>query len=776
MVQSADRPESEPAPAEASGGDFVAVMLRRKWIVFLITSVGAGLGYLYYSKAEPVFKSAGQALVIHKDPAMPTRDQLEHDEHGLTTDMLSTAVVVVQSPMILERAARSHNLGALRTFNMPDTFAVAGAIRGGLTITRGGDQMVTENANVVNVSFRGPHPDDCQQVVAAVLDAYESFLNESSQNVGEETLQLIENASEGIHKQLRDKEMEYREWRKISPLLFFGNENGKSVHSSRLAVIEGERSKVRLRTAEVRAHVQTLEEAIKDNVVLEALRLLVERSGVRGPDNNRNTTTSIVEQQLFPLMVEEQLLIESFGPDHPKVKVVRKQIQVLQDLVMGGRGRQQDTASTPAQFMQVYLDSLKQELKELEQHDRQLADDFELEREAAKEAMNYELHDEQFRSEINRLRILFEAVAGRLREMAFVKDYGGLKMRVISKPTISNQKVEPVLVRSVAIGAVLGMMLGIGLAYLIDLADKSFRTPDEIRGQLRLPVIGHIPVIDPATVRRRDRKIAANSKIDEILACYHRPRSTVAEAYRSVRTALYFGTRGEEQKVLQITSADAGDGKTTLAANLAISFAQSGKRICLVDADFRRARMHTLFSVDNSVGISSVMAGQAELPDAIHATEVENLWLLPCGPRPSNPSELLTSHRFKELLDVLRGKFDMILIDTPPLLAVTDPCAVAPRVDSVLLVMRITKNVRPNAMRAKEVLDGLGAKVIGVVVNGVEMRRGYGHDSGYRRYGAGGYGYRDYDYGDYYDDDDVRSSRNSKAKATAATPPPQASA
>jgi capsular exopolysaccharide synthesis family protein len=229
----------------------------------------------------------------------------------------------------------------------------------------------------------------------------------------------------------------------------------------------------------------------------------------------------------------------------------------------------------------------------------------------------------------------------------------------------------------------------------------------------------------------------------------------VAEAYRSIRTALYFGTRGQEHKVIQVTSADAGDGKTTLVCNLAVSLAQSGKKVCLLDADFRRSRLHDMFGIDKPIGISSVMAGKAELTDAIYATGVENLSLLPCGPRPSNPSELLTSERFKELLDVLRTKFDIILIDTPPLLAVTDPSAVAPRVDSVLLVMRITKHVRPNALRAKQVLDGLGANVLGVVVNGVEVRAGYGHDGGYRRYGYGygGYGYRDHDYGDYYADD-----------------------
>jgi capsular exopolysaccharide synthesis family protein len=771
MVQNADRPDTDQSqPDGASTGDFIAVLLRRKWVVVLIAGIGAGLGYLWYNKSAPVYRSVAQVEVSFKETRMPTRDeQIRNGESVVSSDLLATATVVVQSPVIIEKAVKQHNLSSLRSFASADIQGVIGAVKSGLLVTRGGDSLNTETANVLNISFRGPQPDDCQAVVSAILDAYETSLNEKMGDKRDETLQLIANASEHLTKQVSEKEADYRKWRMdVSPLLYTLNK-GTSPHAMRLTSIESELMKVQTQSTELRARVQTIEQAIKENVVFDAIRLMIDRAG-QHEGGNRAGTTSIVEQQLFPLMVEEQLLIESFGSDHPKVKVVRKQIQVLQDMVMGRKGMEQEVTS-PAQFIDNYLVSLRTQIKALDQQQRELTDAFELEREAAKDTMNYEIKDEQMRSDIDRTRALMTAVTERLRELSLAKDPGGLTMRIIAKPTINNQKVEPVLSRSVAIGGVLGILVGIGLAYVIDLADKSFRTPDEIRGQLRLPVIGHIPVMDPTSTRRRKKSTAAVSKVDEMVACFHRPRSTVAEAYRSVRTALYFGTKGEQHKVLQVTSADAGDGKTTLVSNLAVSFAQSGKKICLVDADFRRSRLHSLFGVDNAVGMSSVMAGQAELPDAIHATEVENLSVLPCGPRPSNPSELLTSHRFKELLDVLRGKFDMILIDTPPLLAVTDPCAVAPRVDSVLLVMRITKNVRPNAVRAKEVLDGLGARVIGVVVNGVEMRQGYGHDSGYRRYGAGGYGYRDYDYGDYYEEDE-RSPR----KAAVPTNTPSASA
>ena len=237
------------------------------------------------------------------------------------------------------------------------------------------------------------------------------------------------------------------------------------------------------------------------------------------------------------------------------------------------------------------------------------------------------------------------------------------------------------------------------------------------------------------------------ARVDPIVCTLHRPKSRQAEAYRAVRTALYFSIRGGGHKVIQVTSPDPGDGKTTLAANLAVSIADSGKKILLIDADFRRPRLHKIFAVDSDCGFSSVINGEAELPDAIQPTCVENLSVMPCGPKPSNPAELLTLPRVKELIDVLRDDFDFVILDTPPVLVVTDPCAVAPRVDGVLMTIRISKNARPDAVRAAGVLATLGANVLGIVVNGVGPRVVYGLGRGYSGYRYGGY--KHYRYGTY---------------------------
>jgi capsular exopolysaccharide synthesis family protein len=192
-----------------------------------------------------------------------------------------------------------------------------------------------------------------------------------------------------------------------------------------------------------------------------------------------------------------------------------------------------------------------------------------------------------------------------------------------------------------------------------------------------------------------------------------------------------------------------GDGKTTLATNLAVSIAQSGKKILLIDADFGRPRLHRMFGIRAKIGLAAIIQDDTELTDAIQATPLANLSLLPCGPRPSNPAELLTSPRFKEVLEALRDKYDIILIDTPPLLAVSDPSVVASQVDGVLVTIRVAKNGRPSAERACDILRSLNANVLGIVVNGIGNR-------GQEGYGAAHYGYQ-YQYQYAYEPTDNRS-------------------
>jgi len=235
-----------------------------------------------------------------------------------------------------------------------------------------------------------------------------------------------------------------------------------------------------------------------------------------------------------------------------------------------------------------------------------------------------------------------------------------------------------------------------------------------------------------------------------------RPKSMESEAYRGVRAQLMVLTQDKGHQVIQITSPNPGDGKSTLAANLAISIAQAGKKVILLDCDFRKPRVHRLFHIpDPELGLASVTDGQSALADVIRHSDIDRLDLLPCGTRPSNPAELLSSLKFQDVLAELRQLYDFVIVDTPPLLAVSDPRVVAQRVDGVLMVFKITKKIRPQAERAREQLADMGANLLGIVVNGAGKpleQAGYSYQYAY-----------DYDYTQSYSDDTPTGTSEKRA-------------
>jgi capsular exopolysaccharide synthesis family protein len=424
------------------------------------------------------------------------------------------------------------------------------------------------------------------------------------------------------------------------------------------------------------------------------------------------------------------------------VKTIRKRIALTRGVLGDAALAESMDANAPGNdAVDLYIGLLNKKLAEIAITEKSLTELFEAEEKKAKELAKYESQDEALRAAITRTQHLYDGTVKRLMEISLVSEDNGFKAEVIAPPG-DGYKVAPRLLNVLMGGLVLGLLAGLGLAFMAELSDKGFRNADEIRRRLGLPVIGHIPIIVPSEKLLEKAKATPGGLDPMVLCVFERSRSKEAEAVRGIRTALYFSTQEEELKVIQVTSPAMGDGKSTLAANLAVSIAQSGKKVMLIDADFRRPRQHKLFGMSPAVGLASVIGGDVELADAIHTSAVPGLAVLPCGPVPPNPAELLTLPRFEELLKYISAQYDYVLIDTPPLLAVTDPCVVAARVDGVLLTLRLGNEVRPQAERARDILGTLGARILGVVVNGVDMRKGKGYGYDNYNYGYGRYAYR----------------------------------
>jgi non-specific protein-tyrosine kinase len=283
--------------------------------------------------------------------------------------------------------------------------------------------------------------------------------------------------------------------------------------------------------------------------------------------------------------------------------------------------------------------------------------------------------------------------------------------------------IRPRTVRNTALGMVVGLLLGVGVVFLIDVLDDTL-SPEDVSRQLNLPVLGVIA----------RHQIENGSPVVK-----YQPRSPVSEAFRSLRTNIQFASVDIPLRTLLITSPSPQDGKSTVAVNLGASLAQSGYKVGLVDADLRRPQIHKRLALSNREGISGMFVqDQIVLNGALRETSVENLYALTSGALPPNPAELLGSDKMSEILQKVGEKTDIILLDTPPVMAVTDSAVLAPQVDGVLLVVKPGSTKLAACRQAIDQLQRVGANILGVVLNDVEMNR-----SRYRYYR--GYYYTYYD-------------------------------
>lgn len=753
--------DAPPPPPEAqeSMWSMLAFAWRRKGLVVLSLIIGLVAGYLYFLKQVPLYRSGAQILIVEQRPKLPIP--------GIDVGRSSSEKhqKLITSEVVIRNAVAIGKLDQLPTFR--NSGNAIGAIMGGLSASMEG----TANSEILNLSFTSTNPDDCRAVVEAVIAGYKKFLGDTYQNVSKETEELIREAKDQLDSQLSAKEAEYRKFRENSPLLFSGDKS-ENIHMARLRSVEAARSSKALEISQLASKIEALAKARTDGVSRDALNLMIGRieesrigSQLAGPGGTAD---------LFAMDLERQMLLERYGVDHPKVQAVNKRIEITKQHLNDLAAKLESSRTNPNRdFFETYLESLQEQIKLNQQTIDGLTQLFNAELEASKSLSSYQVAEETFRSEIDRKSRLFDVVLQRLEEIRLVTDQQGADIQVLHSPGPGG-KILAELKSTLMYSGVLALMCGMGLDFVVDSSDRRFRTPDEIRTQLGVPVVAHIPVI-PEESKKQKKASDDDESIRHELRTITSPRGRIAEAYRAVRTAIYFNIRGRGHQVIQITSPNPGDGKTTLAANLAVSIAQSGKKVLLIDADFRRPRCHRLFQVPNEVGICSVMDGTTEWTEAIQESPVANLSLLTCGKRPENPSELLTSRRFEELLALFRERFDLVIVDTPPVLVVTDPLNVAPRVDGVLVVLRLTKSARNAGVRTLANLDEVGANVLGIVVNGVAAGQAYG-SYGYSQYHysygpynsdyGNGYGYRygyGYGYGDdktYYSDDKEESKKS----------------
>jgi polysaccharide biosynthesis transport protein len=312
-------------------------------------------------------------------------------------------------------------------------------------------------------------------------------------------------------------------------------------------------------------------------------------------------------------------------------------------------------------------------------------------------------------------------------QMSFNMDrnFDSSNIRPLDPALVPTTPVSPSLRKNVVGGGVLALLAGLGLVFLIVFLDRSIKTTADAQQATGSPVLGVIPMLHESQLE--------GDESGRDLFVHKQPTSSVAECCRSLRTNILFSSADRQLKTIVVSSANPREGKTTSVIYLGTTMAQSGQRVLLVDTDMRRPRLHVSMGVSRQTGLSNLIVGERDYDDVIKTTEIPNLSVLPCGPLPPNPAELLMSHRFQLVLAELAKRFDRVILDSPPLQLVTDAVVLSKQADGVIIVVHADKTLREDAKRAARQIRHVGGTIFGIVVNAIDDSRSTYY---YGKYGA----------------------------------------
>ncbi|MBN2438781.1 MAG: polysaccharide biosynthesis tyrosine autokinase, partial [Deltaproteobacteria bacterium] len=314
----------------------------------------------------------------------------------------------------------------------------------------------------------------------------------------------------------------------------------------------------------------------------------------------------------------------------------------------------------------------------------------------------------------------------RFKETSMTENIRTGNIRVVDAAEIPKSPVSPKKTQNMLLGLIVGLALGIGLAFFLEYLDNTIKVPDDIKERLKIPYLGPVPVITMAADNpggNPGKSGTREGSLEEDLVTIGSPKSTASESYRGLRTGILFSAADVPPRTILITSAAPTEGKTITSANLAVTMAQAGNKILLIDCDMRRPRMHRVFNVPRDRGLSNILAGTCGIDETLLHTAIPRVDIIPSGPVPPNPSEMLGSQSMFKIIETLRGRYDQIIIDSPPITAVTDSVIISRWVDGVLLVIRAGETHREIIKNGIGLLQAANARILGAILNGVNMGR-----------------------------------------------------
>ena len=710
--------------------DYIQVVRKRKKVAiafFIITNV---IVALYVFTATPLYQASAKLLIEKNEPnPLSNYGYVAYDP-----DFLETQTQIITSSAVGRKVVRLLNLEqsydaffATTKDRFSPVSAIYSLIRGAGKMVAGlfssetgtatammagdnGSRLTREDelamvvsggisvspvpeSRVVNVNYTSPNPVLSRMIANAVSKAYiEKILDMRMQSASYEIEWMTGKAEEERIK-LEQAEAELQQYIKEKDIVTI--ENRLAVTPQKLSALTSQFTQAETQRKQLEAVYQKV---IQMNDRPEAALTI--------PVVADNPTVQSIRTQMLATEQKISELTKKYGPKHPVMKRTQAELESLQ-------------AKQEREIRHV-IDTVKIQYELAQKNEADMA---QLLASTKSSTMNINEHFTQYehlKRKVENGRQLYDALVKKISEQRVTDRAQTTDVWVVEEAPTPEVPVSPNKKRSLLLGLLLGTMGGIGLAFFIEYLDNTVKSPDDAQERFGLPVLGTVPRLEPK-----------EGDIEKILLSAE--RSNYAESFKTLRTAIMLSSADAPPKGILVTSMLPEEGKTTSAVNLAISFAMTGKHVLLVDGDLRRPRIHNVFSLDNSRGLSTYLAGASE-SSIFQKGPLETLTILTAGPFPPNPSELLTSEKLPRLIKAAQEKFEFVIFDSAPIMTVTDALILSRLLTSTLVVIRSSATPYEVVNKGLERLKDVNAPLPGLVINDFNFSNAASHYYHYYRY------------------------------------------
>jgi polysaccharide biosynthesis transport protein len=715
--------------------DFRKILIKRKWIIIIGLVIGIAYAIFYIVTTVPQYEATARVHIdLSRSTNIGIEDLIEQKLSGgeNSSEKLQTEIRIMQSESVVTEVINSLDLYHKPPFSAlfkehpyDGTLTPVQRYRLVNAFQEATKVIVLPNTEIVEVHFQNSDPAVAATVANSIVDAY---LDRDLRSRFEGTTRVstwLTNQLTTVKKQVEDSQKSLTDYQRQNNLLTLDAQGGNLLTDS-------------LRTVN-----QQLAEAEADRIVKEARYKMAQ---TRNPDLLISVAPGTVlgglRSQQADLMVQAAQLKSKFGPDYPKVRELDKQLTSVQSDI------DREINDLTKRFEEEYNAAVKTESLLQDRLNRTKQEAFKENESAAQ----FEIlkHGAESASE------LYDGLQMKLKEAGITAGLNSNNVDIIDRASVPPYPVLPKKRSALIFGFLGGLVGGIALAFFFESLDDTIRTSDDAEAISQLPTLAVIPHF--VVTGRKAAPSTPSAKVEQQrllkvspdLVSYVDPQSIAAEGFRTFRSSILLSAVDHEPKLLLITSSFAAEGKSTCAANLAISFAQRSARVLLVDTDLRKGTLHMKFRLSNRAGLSTLLARESGEEAYEHPLpELPNLTVLSRGPIAPNPGEMLASRAMEEMITQWRSEYEHIIFDSSPILAVADTLSLAPQVDAAFILVRAGVTRKRALIRVREQLRRASARVLGTVINDVDLRMenyytySKRYDYGYKsNYGAG-YGVTD---------------------------------